>query len=196
MDRIKMREQLKGKLTKKRYEHSIGVSYTASAMAMVHGADVEQAAVAGLLHDCAKCYPTEEKLKRCKKHKLPINSYERKNPELLHAKLSAYYAREKYGVTDEEILSAITWHTTGKADMSVLDKIIYIADYIEPNRRALPEMDTIRREAFCDLDACLVHILKNTIAYLMDREPESIDSITMETYQYYVGKRQATQKRR
>lgn len=64
MDRIKMREQLERKLTKKRYEHSIGVSYTAAAMAMVYGLDTERAAVAGLLHDCAKCYSTEEKLKR------------------------------------------------------------------------------------------------------------------------------------
>lgn len=187
MDRIKMREQLENKLTKKRYEHSIGVSYTASAMAMAHSADVEKAAIAGLLHDCAKCYSTEEKLKRCKKHKLPINQYEKNNPELLHAKLSAYYAKAKYGVEDEEILSAITWHTTGKANMSVLDKIIYIADYIEPNRKTLPEMEEIRHEAFTDLDKCLVHILKNTINYLMERDPDSIDSITQETYQYYIS---------
>lgn len=189
MDRIKMREQLENKLTKKRYEHSIGVSYTAASMAMVHGADVEKAAIAGLLHDCAKCYPAEEKLKRCKKHGLPVNKYEKKNPELLHAKLSAYYAKTKYEVCDEEILSAITWHTTGKANMSILDKIIYIADYIEPNRKMLPEMDIIRREAFTDLDACLIHILKNTIEYLMEREPDSIDSITLETYQFYVGQK-------
>lgn len=190
MDRIKMREHLENKLTKKRYEHSIGVSYTAAALAMVHGVDTEKAAIAGLLHDCAKCYSPEEKLKRCKKNKLSINKYEKKNPELLHAKLSAYYAREKYEVCDEEILSAITWHTTGKADMSVLDKIIYIADYIEPNRKMLPQMDEIRREAFMDLDVCLVHILKNTIQYLMVRDPESIDSITLETYEFYVGQKQ------
>lgn len=189
MDRIKMREHLENKLTKKRYEHSIGVSYTATALAMVHGVDTEKAAIAGLLHDCAKCYSPEEKLKRCKKHRLSINKYEKKNPELLHAKLSAHYAREKYGVCDEEILSAITWHTTGKADMSVLDKIIYIADYIEPNRKKLPQMDEIRREAFMDLDVCLVHILKNTIQYLMVRDPESIDSITLETYEFYVGQK-------
>ncbi|MDE5965828.1 MAG: bis(5'-nucleosyl)-tetraphosphatase (symmetrical) YqeK [Lachnospiraceae bacterium] len=186
MDRIKMREQLERKLTKKRYEHSMGVSYTAAAMAMVYGLDTEKAAVAGLLHDCAKCYSSEEKLKRCKKHNLPISSYEQKNPELLHAKLSAYYAREKYGVEDEEILSAITWHTTGKADMSTLDKIIYIADFIEPNRKMLPEMEEIRKEAFLDLDRCLIHILTNMIRYLSRKDAGSIDPLTLETYEYYV----------
>ncbi len=188
MDRIKMRELLEKRLTKKRYEHSIGVSYTAAALAMVYGLDVEQAAVAGLLHDCAKCYLPEEKLKRCKKHHLPINSYEKKNPELLHAKLSAYYAKEKYDVDDDEILSAITWHTTGKSDMSPLDKVIYIADYIEPNRKPLPEIDMIRKEAFENLDKCLIHILNNTIGYLKQIAPDTIDPITMETYTYYIKK--------
>lgn len=190
MDRTKMRELLEEKLTKKRYEHSIGVSYTAAAMAMVHGLNVEHAAIAGLLHDCAKCYSAEEKLKRCKKHKLSINKYEKKNPELLHAKLSAYYAKSRYQVEDADILSAITWHTTGKADMSALDKVIYIADYIEPNRKVLPEMDIIRKEAFEDLDKCLIHILKNTIEYLMQHDPDNIDSITLETYEYYVKNHQ------
>lgn len=186
MDRTKIREQLEGKLTKKRYEHSISVSYTAAAMAMVHGVDIEQAALAGLLHDCAKCYSAEEKLKRCKKLHLSINAFEKKNPELLHAKLSAYYAKTRYGVEDEAVLSAITWHTTGKAAMSDLDKIIYIADYIEPNRKPLPEIEQIRKEAFEDLDRCLVHILNNTITYLMKQDPDNIDSITLETYRYYM----------
>lgn len=186
MDRTKIREQLEDKLTKKRYEHSISVSYTAAAMAMVHGVDIEQAALAGLLHDCAKCYSAEEKLKRCKKLHLSINAFEKKNPELLHAKLSAYYAQTRYGVEDEAVLSAITWHTTGKAAMSDLDKIIYIADYIEPNRKPLPEIEQIRKEAFEDLDRCLVHILNNTITYLMKQDPDNIDSITLETYRYYM----------
>ena len=186
MDRTKIREQLADKLTTKRYEHSIGVSYTAAAMAMVHGADMEQAALAGLLHDCAKCYSAEEKLRRCRKHHLPINAFEKKNPELLHAKLSAYYAQKRYGVEDAAVLSAITWHTTGKAAMSMLDKIIYIADYIEPNRKPLPQLEQIRKEAFEDLDKCLVHILDNTISYLMQKDPDGIDAITLETYQYYM----------
>ncbi len=187
MDRIKMREKLEKRLEKKRYEHSISVSYTAAAMAMQHGANIEKAAIAGLLHDCGKYASSAEKLEKCKKNNIPYNGFEKKNPELLHAKLSAFYARERYEVDDEEILSAITWHTTGRANMSMLDKIIYIADYIEPNRKPLPEIDSIRKEAFEDLDTCLVHILKNTINFLNDKDKNSIDPITLETYDYYVN---------
>lgn len=185
MTRIEMREKLRERLTDKRYEHSLGVEYTAAALAMAHGLDIEQAAIAGLLHDCAKCYSAEDKIAKCEKYGLPISDFERQNPELLHAKLGAAVAKDKYKVRDHEILSAITWHTTGCPNMSDLDKIIYIADFIEPNRKELPEMDEIRKEAFQDLDKCLVHILSNILDYL-SRKGSKIDPITEETYNYYV----------
>ncbi len=188
MTRIEMREKLRERLTDKRYEHSLGVEYTAAALAMAHGLDIEQAAIAGLLHDCAKCYSTEDKIAKCEKYGLPISDFERQNPELLHAKLGAAVAKDKYKVRDHEILSAITWHTTGCPNMSDLDKIIYIADFIEPNRKELPEMDEIRKEAFLDLDKCLVHILSNILDYL-SRKGSKIDPITEETYNYYVRNR-------
>lgn len=188
MTRIEMREKLRERLTDKRYEHSLGVEYTAAALAMAHGSDIEQAAIAGLLHDCAKCYSAEDKIAKCEKYGLPISDFERQNPELLHAKLGAAVAKDKYKVRDHEILSAITWHTTGCPNMSDLDKIIYIADFIEPNRKELPEMDEIRKEAFQDLDKCLVHILSNILDYL-SRKGSKIDPITEETYNYYVRNR-------
>lgn len=186
MTRIEMREKLRERLTDKRYEHSLGVEYIAAALAMAHGMDIEQAAVAGLLHDCAKCYSTEEKIDKCNKYGLPISDFERQNPELLHAKLGAAIAKDKFKIRDHEVLSAITWHTTGCPNMSDLDKIIYIADFIEPNRKELPEMDEIRREAFMDLDQCLIHILSNILDYLK-RKGRKIDPITEETYEFYVG---------
>ncbi len=185
MDRTEMREKLEKKLTRKRYEHSLGVEYTAGCMAMVHGADIEKALTAGLLHDCAKCISGEEKIEKCIRHNLPINRVERKNPELLHAKLGAYYAKEKYGVQDREILSAIEFHTTGKPDMNLLEKIIFIADYIEPNRKPLHEIEEIRHEAFTDLDKCIVHILKNTLSYLEHSDADT-DQTSIDTYNYYV----------
>lgn len=184
MNRIEMREKLQSKLPDKRFEHSLGVEYTAGTLAAIHGIDVEQALIAGLLHDCAKYVPNEKKISKLEKRKIPITKTEYKNPDLLHAKLSAVYAYEKYGVEDEEILSAIRCHTTGKPNMSVLDKIIYIADYIEPNRNPLPEIDLIRKEAYTDLDVCLCHILHNTIHYL-GKKGSNIDPITQETYEYY-----------
>ncbi len=184
MDRIQMTAKLKEKLPTKRFEHSIGVEYTAGTMAFMYGVDYEKALIAGLLHDCAKYVPNDKKIQKCKKRGISVSECEYHNPELLHAKLSAIYAKEKYGVTDEEILSAIECHTTGKPEMSALDKIIYIADYIEPNRNILPDMDIIRKEAYSDLDRCLLHILKNCILYLQ-KKGSIVDPITQATYEYY-----------
>ncbi|MGN0389207.1 MAG: bis(5'-nucleosyl)-tetraphosphatase (symmetrical) YqeK [Wujia sp.] len=185
MTREKMVARLKGKINDRRLEHSYGVEYTSACLAMVHGADVEKARIAGLLHDCAKGLPTKDKLEKARKHGLPISKYEEKNPDMLHAKLGAFYARYKYDVTDEEILDAICYHTTGRPNMSLLDKIIFVADYIEPNRRMLPEMEQIRKEAFLDLDQCVIHILKNTLDYLHNTTLE-MDYMTQKTYDYYV----------
>jgi len=187
MDRADMLIKLKGKLSPKRYVHSIGVEYTAAALAMAHGEDVNRARLAGLLHDCAKGYSNEEKLKKSLKFGLPVNDVERENPDLLHAKLGAYYAKNKYGVTDPGVLSAITYHTTGHPDMSLLDKIIFVADYIEPNRKMIFELTEIRKEAFSDLDKAVVHILKNTLEYL-DGKHVVIDEMTEKTYRFYVRK--------
>lgn len=186
MNRLEMRERLEKKLTKKRYEHSLGVEYTAGCLAMVHGVDTERALTAGLLHDCAKCLSAEDKIARCKKHNLPISEIEYKNPELLHAKLGAFYAAEKYGIEDDEILSAIACHTTGKPDMTTLEKIIFVADYIEPNRKPLPEIEEIRREAFADIDRSIVHILKNTLSYLDTGDCGDTDEMSIKTYEWYV----------
>ncbi len=187
MTREKIISRLKTKINEKRMEHSLGVEYTAACMAMVHGADVEKARIAGLLHDCAKGLPTKEKLEKARKHGLPVSKYEEKNPDMLHAKLGAFYARYKYDVMDEDILDAICYHTTGRPNMTLLEKIIFVADYIEPNRKTLKEMEEIRREAFTDLDKCVVHILKNTLDYL-ENAVGDMDYMTQMTYNYYINK--------
>ena len=187
MNRDEMIKRLKGKLNDKRFVHSVGVEYTAATLAFVHGADVEKARIAGLLHDCAKCLPAEEKLRKAKKHGLPINRSEKLNPDLLHGKLGAYYAKRKYDVKDEEILSAITYHTTGHPDMTLLEKIIFVADYIEPNRKMVKDMEEIRKEAYEDIDKCIIHSLKNTLDYLNSKQ-YVVDEITEQTYYFYVDK--------
>lgn len=185
MNKYEMKDRLEKKLTKKRFEHSLGVEYTAGCLAMVHDVPVDKALVAGLLHDCAKCLDPKEKIARCERHGLPVSPLEYKNPELLHAKLGAYYAKEKYGVTDAEVLSAIECHTTGKPAMSMLEKIIFVADYIEPNRKPLPEIEEIRHEAFADIDICIVHILRNTLNYLSTGTCGDTDDMSVRTYEYY-----------
>ena len=186
MDRVDMIRKLKPKLNEKRYVHSVGVEYTAATLAFVHGADIQKARIAGLLHDCAKCIPTDEKLKKAKKYGLPINKSEKANPDLLHGKLGAYYAKEKFGIKDKDILSAITYHTTGHPDMCLLDKIIFVADYIEPNRKMIRDLTEIRREAYENLDKCILHILENTLEYLIYKDT-IIDELTKETYDFYLA---------
>lgn len=173
-------------MDKKRYQHTLGVAATASCMAMRFQKDPYQAYLAGLLHDNAKCISNDKKLSVCAKNKLSVNAAEEKNPDLLHAKVGSFLAKDKYKISDEQILSAILWHTTGKPEMTVLEQIIYIADYIEPLRKPQKNMEVVRRLAFEDLDRCMLEILSGTIQYLQDKQA-AIDEITMKTYQYYAG---------
>lgn len=183
----KLRKSLEKELKPDRFDHTLGVAYTAANMAFIHGADVEKALIAGFLHDCAKCMSHEEQVKICEKNKIEISEVERRNHSLLHAKVGMYLARTKYDVYDTDILNAIRWHTTGREDMSLLEKIIYIADFIEPNRKPLEDMDTIRKEAYSDIDRCLAHILHNSVIYLNTIGKE-IDDATMIAYEYYKDK--------
>ncbi|MCI6858937.1 MAG: bis(5'-nucleosyl)-tetraphosphatase (symmetrical) YqeK [Eubacterium sp.] len=183
-----IKEDLKRKLSPKRYEHTLGVEYTAACLALRYGADMEKARLAGLLHDCAKYLSAKDKVSACENYGIPISDYERKNPELLHAKLGACFANEIYGVTDPEILSAITWHTTGCPSMSVMEKIIFIADYIEPNRNQAEDLPIVRPMAFKDLDACLLRILEDTIDYLAGKKSVT-DPMTQKTFEYYKGRK-------
>ena len=182
-----LQKQMKEALSEDRYEHTIGVMYTAESLAMRYGIDMTKAAVAGLLHDCAKCIPNAQKLKMCKKNDIEISEMEAKNPSLLHAKLGAFLAEDVYGVKDPEILSAINWHTTGKPDMSMLDIIIYMADYIEPNRDKAPNLKEIRKLCFENIEEALYQVLEGTLNYLSGR-PDMIDPMTKISYDFYKWK--------
>lgn len=182
-----LKKDLKKEMDDSRFEHTLGVMYTCGALAMRYGCDLDKAMLAGLMHDCAKCMPNAKKLKMAEKHHLEITELERKNPFMLHAKLGAFLARKKYDIEDEVILNAIRWHTTGRPEMTLLDKIVYIADYIEPKRDKAPHLPMIRQKAFVDLDEALVMILRDTLGYLGD-SPEHVDSMTKKTYDYYIQK--------
>ncbi len=184
-----LRKQMEKVQDEKRYEHTLGVAFTAASLAMRYGADVKQAQVAGLLHDCAKCMTNEERLSICKKNKLEVTPVEKANPFLLHAKVGAFLAKEKYGIQDEEILSAVRCHTTGRPNMTLLEKIVFTADYIEPSRKTAPNLDEVRTMAFQNLDIALCKILSDTLDYL-DTVDQEIDPMTKETYHYYNGERE------
>ena len=184
MEQNEIRKKLKKTLDKERYEHTKGVMYTAGCLAMANRYPIEKAMLAGLLHDCAKCVPADEKIKLCEKNHIEISDAEYKNPGLLHAKLGAFFAQKKYGIENEEILRSIESHTTGRPNMSLLDKIIYIADYIEPGRDVAPNLPEVRALAFVDIDACLYRILEDTLAYLAEKGA-TLDPATEETFLYY-----------
>ena len=190
-DLEKMNKTLKKYLDSDRFIHTQGVRYTAAAMAMAHGADLGKAELAGLLHDCAKCIPDAKKIKICEKNGLPVTDIERNNPFLLHAKVGAVIAKEKYGVEDPQILNAITYHTTGRAGMTPLEQIVFIADYIEPLRNKSKQLPEIRRMAFRDLNECCYLILMDMLLFLNSRSGQ-IDGHTQEAFDFYEEVHQET----
>ncbi len=187
MDIEQIRNCMKKQLSESRYLHSFGVEEVACDLAVIYGYDMEKARIAGLLHDCAKNLTDKELIQECERQGLPITEIEQICAFLLHAKVGALHAREKYGVEDDEIQSSITYHTTGRPSMTLLEKIIFTADYIEPYRRPLPRIDEIRRAAYTDLDQAVLMILENTLNYL-DTSGADIDTLTVDTYQYYQKK--------
>lgn len=180
----KLRKEMAKIQDGKRYEHTLSVAYTAANLAACHGEDIDQALVAGLLHDCAKCLSDKRLLSICEKQKLPVSPQEEKKPSLLHAKVGSYLAREEYHIADPDILNAIHNHTTGRPGMSLLEKIIFVADYMEPGRKQAPRLEQIRKTAFTDLDCAMLMILEDTLVYLQE-SGSVIDQTTRETYEYY-----------
>ncbi len=166
-------DKLKQSLTPERFEHSIGVAEEAVFLAEKYGADIEKARIAGLLHDCAKCLPKEKLLDIIVKNRdiWAIDECELLNYKTFHAPAGVLVAEKEYGISDKEILSAIRWHTLGKKDMTLLEKIIYLADKIE--KRTRPAEYRKQIEGFLEmdngLDRAILESYKLTIKSLVDR---------------------------
>ncbi len=182
-----IKSSLKSSLSKDRYQHTIGVAYTAMCLAMKYEVDLQKAEVAGLLHDCAKCIPNDKKLKECKKHNIQMTEAELTKPDLLHAKLGAFIAMNVYHVDDKEVINAILKHTTGAPNMTMLEKIIFVADYIEPGRDKAENLQLIRKLAFEDIDKAMFIILRDTLEYLR-KKGGSVDTMTNKAYEFYKSK--------
>lgn len=164
-----MREKLKTAVNPRRYKHVLGVEETAVKMAERYGVDVDKARTAALLHDCAKDFDDGALLAMAENHNLPIDAVSRQAPQLLHGPAGAIVARAEYGVSDQEIFDAITYHTTGRPEMSALEKIIYLADYIEPGRN-FPGIAPIRQAAMENLNRGVYLALTHTIAYVLQND--------------------------
>ena len=164
-----MLTELQRALSKERYRHTLGVEQTAVKLAALYGEDPEKARVAALLHDCARCLDSAE-MRRLVGERVGPSALR----ALMHAPAGAALARQKYGIEDEHILGAIRWHTTGHEGMTKLEKIVYLADFIEPNRPNHPGLQELRAEAFRDLDRAVRMAAESTMRYVRARglEPD------------------------
>jgi len=175
------RRELQKRLKKSRFAHSIGVANTAVKLAEKFGVDVNKAYVAGLLHDCAREFENEDLPAEAVKRGIKIGEVEKVAPLLLHAYIGSKMVTEIYGVDDEEIVQAIYRHTVGARDMSALDKIIYFADMIEPNRN-YPGVDKLRElaETSNNLDEIILTALGESIIFVVQKgallHPSTIDA--------------------
>lgn len=179
MTRDEIKNKLKDHLNQHRYLHSVGVMEEARRLAQIHGADVDKAEIAGLLHDCAKNFSGDEAIRLLRFYGTEPDEIQLKTPQLLHGLLGYYIARDQYGVEDEEILNAIYWHTTGKAGMTLLEKIIFVADYTEPGR-TFEGLDEIRQAACHNLDQCIALCADSTIRYIL-KKGHLLHPLTVET---------------
>lgn len=180
-----LREQSYAYLSPKRIPHVQGCEWEAVRLAKRWGESEEDAAEAGILHDITKKLVLSEQLILSEKYGIINDTYETANVKLLHAKTGAALARDLFNISDR-VYSAIRWHTTGKPDMTLLEKIIYMADYIEPNRD-FPGVDRLRKLAYEDLDAAMVLGLKMSLEDIRSYGAEPYE-VTVSAYEWYKAK--------
>jgi predicted HD superfamily hydrolase involved in NAD metabolism len=170
---------VKNRINEKRFEHSLNTANEAAALARMYGADENKAYLAGLLHDVAKGLPASALESIAAESGVEIDEYESSNPELIHGKIGAAIVSRELGINDEEILSAIRWHTTGHKNMSLLEKIIYLADIIEPGRN-FPETDALRLLAHKDIDEAMLKGLEHVMEFVNKKgltlHPNSVEA--------------------
>ena len=186
MEKSVMIEKLKDYLPEKRWTHSLNVAKAAVQLADLVGCDSQKAEIAGILHDAAKYVKLEDVGSYCEKYNIHLDDMEKKSTALSHSVLGSYIARYEFGIEDENILSAIRYHTTAKPDMNILEKIIYVADVIEVGRD-YPGVDDLREVAFSgDLDRAVLMALENAILSVI-RKKAPLHLRTIEARNYYLA---------
>ena len=188
---LSIENKLQKVLHPKRYLHTLGVAYLSASLAMRYGVSHRDALIAGLLHDCAKNYPEDQMLEECLERNIMLSEHEKSIPELIHAAYGAYLAKEEYGITQEDILLAVRNHTLGRPNMTALEQIVYLADYMEPERTqpTMPSLDELRKIAFQSLDEAVYLVSKNSIHYF-ETTGKTVDPMTYQVYEYYKDKLQ------
>ena len=176
---------LKERLTEKRYIHSLNVADSAKELAIIYGADAEKAYTAGLVHDACKDMPAGLQLSYLLENKVPLTELELNTPKLYHSICGMAYVEKEFGITDEDILNAVRYHTTGREGMSLLEKIIFIADFISVERD-YNGVDVMRQKAVRSLEEAIVEGLSFTIKDLIDAgrvvHPDTIGAYNEATF--------------
>lgn len=180
-----IKDILKIRLSKKRYTHSINVADSAAALAKEYGFDREKCFLAGLVHDICKELPKEEQLEMVRKSNREITEEELVTPPLFHAPAGAYYAQRVLGISDEDILNAIRYHTVGRAGMCGIEKAVYIADLISEDRN-YKDIDDMRKIAFEDINEAILKALKFNIEDVMKKNSR-IPAHTINAYNEYIS---------
>ncbi|MBZ2175359.1 bis(5'-nucleosyl)-tetraphosphatase (symmetrical) YqeK [Schnuerera sp. xch1] len=162
-------EKLKKDIGVKRYNHSLGVMHESKKLAKQYGYPIEKAEVAGLLHDCGKLKGEINLLKMANAFGIILDNVTKNNRELIHSVLGEIIAQEEYNIADRDILKAIRFHTTGRENMGLLEKIVYVADLIEPSRN-FEGVEKIRDLAYVNIDQCLLYAIDNTLKFIISRE--------------------------
>ena len=183
-DKDRLEAFMKEELNEKRYIHSLGVEKMAAHLAEIHESDVEKARFAGRYHDIAKCFSAERMDEYVRKYNLPDEYIG--NPALAHSKVAAELLSNEFGVIDEDLLNAVKSHTTGRACMSLLEEIVYVADAIEDNR-SYPSLKTLQKLAENDLDGCCIIILDFTVDMVTAKGRE-VDKTTLDAREYMQNK--------
>lgn len=187
-----IKKTLKESLSEERYNHTLGTADCALKLAKKYGLDEKKAYLAGLLHDCAKCKSNDELLKIIKQELKNIDEGELQNYKTLHAPVGEYFARTMYNIDDSEILNAIRYHTIGRVDMSLFEKIIFLADKIEENTRDKKYSEEIwqildKNKGETGLDMALFRCFSETIKSLVNRELK-ICKTTIDVYNELLDK--------
>lgn len=167
-----LEEYVEGTMTAYRFRHTLGVVETAKDLAVIYGVDSNKATIAALLHDIAKEFTSTKKREFCKEHNIYVDDFLKINIHLIHGDIGAYIAKEDLNIQDPDILNAIINHTLGSLDMSDLEKVVYIADIIEPNRKKHKELYKLREMAYTDLDQAMLFALRYSVNYLKATKKE------------------------
>lgn len=164
----KIKQDLSEMLSEKRYNHSIAVAIQAFKLAEIYDEDTSKAFIAGLVHDCCKEISKEEQLKIINKFDIMLTAIEEKEPNIWHGYAASGYIKEKWDITDDDICSAVKYHTCGKKNMTLLEKIIFVADLTSEDRN-YPDAESIREISYKNIDRAIYECYKYIIPFIVKR---------------------------